>query len=328
MAVRYLNLIECYIALGRLDAARAIDERLRTEAPAHFFAEHTKFLIALHAGDAAGAHEAADRLARHDNAPLVIRARAVAIGAFADIAAGKLREARSHVDDAVRFAVAQRVPGGGIEWRLGEAETVAEFLADTAGARRILQNDVAARFDSIAPQRRPYVYFTSVLARAGLVERARAVLARWDAELPQAERGPLFDRNRRQAEAEIDAATGNVQEAIRAFEELRAEWRCQRCFRNQIAELQARAGNVAEAIALYEKLMQEPSDLLSFPVDRVIALQRLGPLYEQAGEPGKAAAAYARFAEMWKDADPELQPRVRAALERARRLTAEPGTTD
>jgi len=46
---------------------------------------------------------------------------------------------------------------------------------------------------------------------------------------------------------------------------------------------------------------------------------RLAEIYERQGERQKAREHYARFAELWKDADPELQPLV----EDARRRMAE-----
>jgi tetratricopeptide (TPR) repeat protein len=38
--------------------------------------------------------------------------------------------------------------------------------------------------------------------------------------------------------------------------------------------------------------------------------KRLGELYEAKGDKDKAAFYYARFVDLWKDADAELQPRV------------------
>jgi hypothetical protein len=56
------------------------------------------------------------------------------------------------------------------------------------------------------------------------------------------------------------------------------------------------------------------------------AAERLGPIYERIGEPAKAREAYALVAAAWRDADPELQPRVRgarAAIERLDRMLEE-----
>jgi tetratricopeptide (TPR) repeat protein len=54
------------------------------------------------------------------------------------------------------------------------------------------------------------------------------------------------------------------------------------------------------------------------------SLQRLGDLYEAKGDNVKALDAYERFVDLWKNADPELQPTVRdvrARIERLRKLT-------
>jgi hypothetical protein len=53
------------------------------------------------------------------------------------------------------------------------------------------------------------------------------------------------------------------------------------------------------------------------------SFKRLGELYEAAGDLPKAAANLERFVELWKDADPELQPKVRDARERLQRVRAE-----
>jgi len=49
--------------------------------------------------------------------------------------------------------------------------------------------------------------------------------------------------------------------------------------------------------------------------------ERLGQLYEQMGDTAKAVANYHAFIELWKNADPELQPRVADAKRRLARLT-------
>ena len=43
---------------------------------------------------------------------------------------------------------------------------------------------------------------------------------------------------------------------------------------------------------------------------------RLAQIYERRREPQKAAAHYAKFAELWKDCDPEFRPLVEEARRR------------
>jgi uncharacterized protein (UPF0297 family) len=49
--------------------------------------------------------------------------------------------------------------------------------------------------------------------------------------------------------------------------------------------------------------------------------ERLGQLYESLGKTEKAAENYSAFVELWKNADPELQPRVAAARAKLRRMS-------
>jgi hypothetical protein len=48
----------------------------------------------------------------------------------------------------------------------------------------------------------------------------------------------------------------------------------------------------------------------------------LGQLYESMGNIDKAIENYRAFIDLWKNADPDLQPRVADARKRLARLTA------
>ncbi len=54
-------------------------------------------------------------------------------------------------------------------------------------------------------------------------------------------------------------------------------------------------------------------------------LYRVGEVYEARGDRARAADYYSQFAELWRGADPGLQPRVTDARRRLAALTAEPG---
>ena len=51
----------------------------------------------------------------------------------------------------------------------------------------------------------------------------------------------------------------------------------------------------------------------------------LGQLHDEQGDLETAAVHYARFVELWAEADPELQPRVRAAQARLEEIVRERG---
>jgi tetratricopeptide (TPR) repeat protein len=56
---------------------------------------------------------------------------------------------------------------------------------------------------------------------------------------------------------------------------------------------------------------------------RAAAFQRLGELYEARGDRKKAVEYYLKLTDLWKSADPELQPIVRDAHARIARLSVE-----
>ncbi|MCK5411345.1 MAG: hypothetical protein KAJ67_04575 [Gemmatimonadetes bacterium] len=86
------------------------------------------------------------------------------------------------------------------------------------------------------------------------------------------------------------------------------------------AELLREAGRPVEALEWYSNLTRtSPWELAFLP----FALYGQAQAYEQLGDWGRAAEYYARFVELWKGADPELQPRVDAAQQRLAEILAE-----
>ncbi len=87
------------------------------------------------------------------------------------------------------------------------------------------------------------------------------------------------------------------------------------------------AGQPDSAIAVYERFLIARW-LRRIDADgwqRPCILFRLDELYEQRGDQARAADYYSQFAELWRGADPDLQPRVAEARRRLAALTAEPG---
>jgi tetratricopeptide (TPR) repeat protein len=83
------------------------------------------------------------------------------------------------------------------------------------------------------------------------------------------------------------------------------------------------AGMADSAIAAFERYVSRPA-AYRFTVDAEYlagAHKRLGELYEAKGDKQKAASYYAKFIALWKDADPELQPKVAEVRRRLARLS-------
>jgi len=87
------------------------------------------------------------------------------------------------------------------------------------------------------------------------------------------------------------------------------------------------AGRADSAIVYYERSLTEPWNYRLWHDGSTLAPthERLGQLYDERGDIENAALHYARFVELWADADPELQPRVRAAQARLEAIVRERG---
>jgi tetratricopeptide (TPR) repeat protein len=170
--------------------------------------------------------------------------------------------------------------------------------------------------DSMPPVERPYNLLATLYAALGQVDAARGAIARMDAD----GRGlRLYGRatNRSSALGHIALAANRHDEAISHFRRS-VQVACGICRWAELGNAYDVAGHTDSAIAVYERYVRTPSvhrpNVDPFQLAR--ALERLAQLYEARSDTAKAVAYYSRFVELWKDADPELQPRVAAAAHR------------
>ena len=78
------------------------------------------------------------------------------------------------------------------------------------------------------------------------------------------------------------------------------------------------------AITAFSRYVNSTSILGRFPTDRFFlagSYKRLGELLEAKGDRAGAAHYYAKFVELWKNADPALQPQVADVRKRLVRLS-------
>jgi tetratricopeptide (TPR) repeat protein len=87
-----------------------------------------------------------------------------------------------------------------------------------------------------------------------------------------------------------------------------------------------RAGKPDSAIVAYEHYVNTPDPDRFFDDGLKLAwvLEHIAPLYEAKGKRQEARAAYERLVDLWKDADPELRPRVMRARQRIAAFSLNP----
>jgi tetratricopeptide (TPR) repeat protein len=245
---------------------------------------------------------------------------------------GRFRDAQKHLDAASRIlglTPNDRGLFGLVSAQLALARgDVAEALTQ---ADRVL---AAAQLPTNTFDEPPQYGVAIVYAQAGRSDKARATLNDFERRTPPQERG-FYQRQRPRALAFIALAENDPAAAVREF----AAWRdTPGCFickdHPELGRAYELLGQRDSAIAVYERFLQNRSSVtVPFAaglsqytgVDRLWqapALERLAMLYESKSDRQRAARAYRAFVELWKDGDPEVQPRVAHARGRLAALSS------
>lgn len=99
---------------------------------------------------------------------------------------------------------------------------------------------------------------------------------------------------------------------------------CDFCDLNLLGDTYDQAGNADSAVAYFERYVSTLGSRTETDAAWLArTLKRLGELHEAKGNREKAVEYYGRFVELWKNADPELQPLVSEHRERMARLAGE-----
>jgi len=176
--------------------------------------------------------------------------------------------------------------------------------------------------ESLDPVDRPYTNLANLYALIGDTEHSRAVLREYVATV---------DVRIRKSDEEdyhlslgmIALSEGRPREAIDEFKVAvrKGNWP----FNPFLGRAYDAAGEPDSALAAYEQYINTPIFFRMFidPTNLASSYYRAAELHEEKGDFDRAVDYYSRFTELWKDADPELQPRVQAAQARINALMAE-----
>jgi tetratricopeptide (TPR) repeat protein len=187
---------------------------------------------------------------------------------------------------------------------------------DTTSALRVLDSIVALPlFDSLPPGQRNYPQLVLSYGVAGAAPRARAMYEAWE-RIPRGGAANPVDRG---------TILGNLAVAERRYDDAIREYRstiddrgvCIICDYVWIAFTYDLARNADSTIAILTRYTDGIERPLGLDADFLAhSLRRLAELHDARGDVQKALSYYARFVDLWKDADPDLQPRVRKARAR------------
>ena len=214
-----------------------------------------------------------------------------------------------------------------VRTRLDASLLVLELYGDTAAALATAEEliaDTEAALDALEDP--PLGGIGRLLIRAGEIERGRELLDRAWQQVPERTRERrAFERNA-WVSMEVARAEGRPEEALRELRSL-PPWVCTPCRYEEIATLFDQAERADSAVVYYERYLEAPFNFRFFVDTEALAPthERLGQLYDERGDLERAALHYARFVELWEEADPRLQPRVEAARIRLQEIVRKRG---
>ena len=264
-------------------------------------------------------------------------------------------DARVHVDtlpraSGVRLATLRQLLAANLVLgRLADAQSSSERLTraiqefdSPADVQRELLVDIVNRawfaVDSVALHRaadsafavglpaataildRPFMAEFEASMAQGKVDAAASVLIQWN----QLFAGPYstIDRLARTvARADLAIARNDPRAAIALLRSAQRS-KCGLCLAPRIGRAYEVLQRPDSAITEYERYVSSSTPYRYATDARELArtYKRLGELYEAKGDNKRAIQRYTNFVDLWKDADPELQPKVTEVRERIARL--------
>jgi tetratricopeptide (TPR) repeat protein len=217
---------------------------------------------------------------------------------------------------------------GWLLYHSGFLATVAHALAAPWDMRRTHQTLLrwGAPGDAETPLVRAYL-----LGLTGAALGDAGALTQRAAELERASDSPLAHDLTLTLRAETARRQGRRDEALRLLASARMQAPWDQSFNSPFhsraylrwlqAELLREQGQYPAALRIYEIL----GEVSPFEIALVAPAQlRMAEIHDRRGERAEAIRYFRRFVEMWKNADPEVQPQVRRARERIRELEGRP----
>jgi tetratricopeptide (TPR) repeat protein len=236
---------------------------------------------------------------------------------------GKMSQATAHLGDAAQAGEKRGLPQDyiGAAVFLGSMDVQFGRVAD--GLRRVTAALSRHPLASMPAVDRPYSGLAGFYARAGRVDEADRLLMEYERVVPEGLRRNNGDRLL--AAGLVARARGRTADALAQYRAYREEDGCPVCGLFEMANAFEQAGQPDSALAAYEALVTQPGPFRIWTDARALAptFKQLGELYEAKGDRTRARDYYGRFVDLWKGADPELQPVVRDVQQRLARLTAE-----
>lgn len=317
------NLFFIQVHQGRFDSAAVTLERMRVRFPSTPEIDAHEMYFALGRRDFAAAEPLIRAMLERHGADPRARAEFTQVLAGTLQIRGKLQEAERAFLTAADLFAGIGLRSRALNARLFTVQPQALYLNDQDGARarlaRILE---IIPIHELPPRERPLYRAVNAASIAGDRELAEASLAEFDSGSgAEPGRVRLFLGNYMRGLV-LAMRNETLDDAIAAYRRAGGGG-CYACTTLALAKAFDRAAMPDSALTYFERWDALGEANWSGPgvflTDQPLAWRRMGELYESRGDLGRAARYYARFSEVWSEADAALQPQVR---EVQRRLAA------
>ena len=324
-ATLYVNAVESQVAQGKFAAAAAsIDQLAQRRSPSYPVVLFLRSGLAAAQRDFDSSEVYVRRLAQRRDQPGFQEMTALGQAAL-DAVRGRLSAAEADTRQALAAAERRGLPGNYLAYTAQIAFAELRYRNAVQPALASVEDALKRHpLSSMPASDRPYLILAAFYAAARQPARARALMAEYEREIPEPVRRGQAGRHG--AAAVIAVFEGRGQDAIAGFRAWYDEDNCAACGLYELGKAYDQTGQADSALAVYERAVA--ANGMSLLLDQATSLgliyKRVGELYDQRGDRAQARDYYNRFVDLWKDADPDLQPQVRDVRARIVRLSAEP----
>jgi Flp pilus assembly protein TadD len=318
--VLWSNLIEAQILQGHLAAADSSLARMGQVAPEARNRYPMGYRLAWAKADYQAAAAYADSVGQSTQPSLQALARFQK--ASLSTLAGRLAEAERGIAEGIEMNVRRGAPEA--VYNPGIAQLDSWLRSEPQRALRYMDSVLLKHpLDSLTVLSRPYLQLAIFYAQAGNANRAEQLIRDYERLSPREMQAG--DDERYAANGMLALAQGKPADAIAAFRTYRERqgW-CNACYLFEIGVAFDALQQPDSALVAYETLATafEPGPGFR-QVTLPLSYRRLGELSETKGDKQKAIEYYGKFVDLWKGADPELQPKVKDVQKRIGELAGE-----
>lgn len=320
----FTNLITSQINQGKTQRAQQLIGSMRKLFPGNTGVDFLAADVMYASGDLAGYQRTIEATAGQSGGDPFSQLGSLNSLSDLDLLRGHVKKGEQKLDQMAAITTKLGRNEFTLNSMLRQAQAQLWLEHDRPGALKTIDEALAANpWAGIPVGNRPYLYLAYLYAYAAEPARSRAMLAENSRlQTPPATGTAAF---RMIIEAANSIADKRPADAPGLVQQAMARGGCQVCNLPELARAWTAAGQPDSARAAYEKFVSTPESNRSATdaLDLPLAWQRLGVLYEQAGEREKARDAWGHLVDQWRDADPELQPTVQEAKRRLAALSGE-----